>query len=146
MKQPVDTNLRFGRMYLYMIVIGFLISIVSLFIFSTIWSNEHIQFGLENIISSLMYVFIGGVVLHEILHAITWGIFAKKGFKSIKFGFKIKYLTPYCHCKEALRVKHYKLGAAMPLIILGIIPSLYGIVFGDYNTPHSLDRNDDLLS
>ena len=43
---------------------------------------------------------------------------------------KWKYLTPYCHCKEPLKVKHYKLGAAMPLIVLGIVPSIAGLIIG----------------
>jgi hypothetical protein len=42
----------------------------------------------------------------------------------------MEVLTPYCHCKEPLKVKHYKIGGAMPLIILGIIPSLIGISIG----------------
>lgn len=77
-------------------------------------------------------VFIVGVILHELIHGITWAIFAKKGFKSIKFGVIWKMLTPYCHCKEPLSVKHYMLGAIMPAIVLGFIPAIYGLVFGDF--------------
>lgn len=40
-------------------------------------------------------------------------------------------LTPYCHCKEPLKVKHYIAGALMPAIILGIIPSLISILTGN---------------
>jgi hypothetical protein len=69
--------------------------------------------------------------VHELLHGFTWGIFATKGMKSIKFGVKWKYLTPYCHCKEPLRVKHYKMGGAMPLLIMGIIPSIVAIIVGN---------------
>ena len=77
-------------------------------------------------------VFIVGVILHELIHGITWAIFAKQGFKSIKFGVIWKMLTPYCHCKEPLSVKHYMLGAIMPAIVLGFIPAIYGLVFGDF--------------
>ena len=77
-------------------------------------------------------VFIVGVILHELIHGITWAIFAKKGFKSIKFGVIWKMLTPYCHCKEPLSVKHYMLGAIMPAIVLGFIPAIYGLVFGNF--------------
>ena len=77
-------------------------------------------------------VFIVGVILHELIHGITWAIFAKKGFKSIKFGVIWKMLTPYCHCKEPLSVKHYILGAIMPAIVLGFIPAIYGLVFGNF--------------
>ena len=39
-------------------------------------------------------------------------------------------LTPYCHCKENLKVNQYILGAIMPAIILGVIPALLAILFG----------------
>ncbi|WP_111707407.1 DUF3267 domain-containing protein [Lutibacter citreus] len=76
-------------------------------------------------------IFLIGIILHELIHGITWSIFAKKGFKSIKFGVLWKMLTPYCHCKEPLLVKHYILGAIMPAIFLGIIPALYSLIFGN---------------
>ena len=40
-------------------------------------------------------------------------------------------MTPYCHCKEPLKVKHYKIGGAMPLIVMGIIPSIIGLIIGN---------------
>jgi len=39
--------------------------------------------------------------------------------------------TPYCHCKEPLKVKHYIFGAIAPAIILGIIPSVLAILIGN---------------
>lgn len=73
---------------------------------------------------------IPAIVLHELLHGIGWAYFAEGGMKSIKFGFVWKYLTPYCHCTIPLQVKHYKIGAALPLIILGVIPSVAAIISG----------------
>lgn len=76
-------------------------------------------------------IMIIGIILHELIHGITWAIFAKNGFKSIKFGILWKMLTPYCHCKEPLKVKHYMIGAIMPAIILGQIPSIIAIIIGN---------------
>lgn len=73
-----------------------------------------------------------GIVLHELIHGITWAKFAKEGFKSIKFGVLRKTLTPYCHCKEALTVKQYIIGAIAPAIILGIIPSIIAILIESF--------------
>ncbi len=67
---------------------------------------------------------IGGILVHELIHGVTWALFAEKGFSSIKFGVMWKALTPYCHCSEALKLSHYRLGAVMPGIILGVIPLL----------------------
>lgn len=70
------------------------------------------------------------IVAHEGIHGITWGIFAENHFKSISFGFILKYLTPYCTCKDVLKKYQIIVGAVMPTIILGILPSIVGIFLG----------------
>lgn len=70
------------------------------------------------------------IVVHELIHGLFFGIYAKSGFKSISFGVLWKYLTPYCHCNEPLLLKHYIIGAIMPGIILGLIPSILALVLG----------------
>jgi len=59
------------------------------------------------------------VILHELIHGITWGIFAKNHFHSIDFGIIWNSLSPYCTCSEPLRKWHYVLGTAMPTLVLG---------------------------
>ena len=72
-----------------------------------------------------------GIVIHELIHGITWACFAKDGYKSIKFGVLWKMLTPYCPCKEPLNVRQYIIGAFTPAIILGFMPSLIAIIVGN---------------
>ena len=72
-----------------------------------------------------------GIALHELIHGLTWALFVKEGLRAIKFGVLWKYLTPYCHCKGHLRVKHYIAGAIMPAIILGIVPTLWAFISGN---------------
>lgn len=74
-----------------------------------------------------MVALLVGIVVHELIHGLTWARYAKSGFKSISFGIMWKMLTPYCHCSEPLKVSHYSIGALMPLILLGIIPSVAAI-------------------
>ena len=74
---------------------------------------------------------IAGIIIHELIHGITWAIFNPKGFRAIKFGFEFKTITPYCHCKEPMKIKGYLLGAIMPGILMGIIPSIIAIITGD---------------
>ncbi|MBT1704598.1 DUF3267 domain-containing protein [Fulvivirgaceae bacterium PWU20] len=71
-----------------------------------------------------------GVILHELIHGITWACFAKDGFKSIKFGIIWKVLTPYCHCTEPLTIKNYITGGIMPAVVLGFAPAVIGLVTG----------------
>ena len=74
-----------------------------------------------------MVALIVGIVVHELIHGLTWAKFAKSGFRSISFGVMWKMLTPYCHCSEPLKVSYYSIGALMPLIVLGILPSVAAI-------------------
>ena len=72
-----------------------------------------------------------GLVIHELIHGIFFAKYASKGFKSVKFGVLLKMLTPYCHCKEPLKIKHYIIALLAPLVILGILPAIVGILIGN---------------
>lgn len=77
-------------------------------------------------------IFAALVLAHELIHGITWAIFAEHHFKDIEMGFMKEYLTPYCTCKVPLSKGAYIAGALMPLIVLGIIPTVIGIVCGSF--------------
>ena len=62
----------------------------------------------------VLIMLVSGIVAQELIHGITWAC----------FGVMWGMLTPYCHCKEPLTIRHYRLGALTPLIILGILPLL----------------------
>ncbi|MGJ7031217.1 DUF3267 domain-containing protein [Niabella hirudinis] len=79
-----------------------------------------------------LLVLVAGIVVHELIHGLTWALFARNGRRSIKYGVLWKYVTPYCHCNEPLEVRHYVLGALMPAVILGILPSIAGIITGNF--------------
>lgn len=64
-------------------------------------------------------LFIVSIPVHELIHGLAWANFAKKKMKSISFGFNVKELMPYCHCKEALDTKAYKIGVLAPVAVLG---------------------------
>ena len=76
--------------------------------------------------------FLIGIILHELIHGISFALFAKQGFHSIRFGILKQSLTPYCHCTEPLQIKHYLFGALTPAIILGLGPAIAGLVIGKY--------------
>lgn len=80
---------------------------------------------------SVFILFVLGIVVHELIHGITWVRFAKNGFKSIKFGILWKMLTPYCHCMEPLKVRQYRIGAITPAIFLCFIPSIITLIVGN---------------
>src|SRR4030042_3176844 len=71
----------------------------------------------------ILIILLGGIVLHELIHGLAFLLFCKNGIKSIEFGIMWKYLSPYSHCKEPLRVSPYIIGALLPAIVLGFIPA-----------------------
>lgn len=125
---------------LYSFLITIPISIVMGLLYYLIWKE---QFSVESLrdfakingtvgytSATVLTLMLVGIILHELIHGITWSFFAKKGFKSIRFGFIWKALTPYCHCNEPLLVKQYIIGGVMPGIVLGLCPVLFGLIIG----------------
>jgi len=78
----------------------------------------------------VLAIVLGGIVLHELLHGITWALFCKNGLRSIRFGIWLRMLTPYCHCKEPLRRNQYIAGGFMPGLLQGIFPLIFALVQG----------------
>jgi Putative zincin peptidase len=78
-------------------------------------------------------IVISGIVIHELIHGLTWSLFAKEGIKSIKFGIIWKALMPYCNCKEPLPVGGYMVGGVMPAVILGFIPAIIALLTGNHS-------------
>jgi hypothetical protein len=72
-----------------------------------------------------------GIVIHELIHGLTWAIAGHKPLSAIKFGIQWQTLTPYAHYRQPMEVQAYRLGVIMPLIVLGILPSLIGILTGN---------------
>lgn len=72
------------------------------------------------------------IILHELVHGLTWGFYAKKHLKAINFGFIWKMLTPYCTCTEPLTRWQYIVGAVMPTLLLGFIPAIIASVQGSF--------------
>ena len=74
------------------------------------------------------------VPLHELIHGLSWALYTGNGFKDIEFGFMKQYLTPYCTCAVPLSKGQYVFGALMPLVILGIVPMIAGILLDSFIT------------
>lgn len=74
-----------------------------------------------------------GVIIHELIHGVTWMLAGRKPWSSIKFGFQIETLTPYAHLKEPVEVNAYRIGAFMPGLIVGILPFILSLLTGSTN-------------
>ena len=70
------------------------------------------------------------IVLHEVIHGVAWGFFAKGHWRSISLGVIWKMLTPYCTCADPLTKRQYMIGVAMPTLIVGFVPAVVAISKG----------------
>lgn len=77
-------------------------------------------------------LFVLFVFLHEVTHGVFAAIHCKNGWKSIKLGFNVEGLNPYCACAEPMKVKHYRLFILAPLFVEGILPIIVGVLIGTY--------------
>ena len=94
--------------------------------------NREFDFSRYNLIVLLVLIVVL-TVIHELIHGTCWSTFTPHRFKDIEFGFMKSSLTPYCTCVVPLKKGQYIFGTVMPLILLGIIPMIIGIVIGNPN-------------
>jgi len=138
-ERKVTINMR--RLYILSTIGGIALQIVSYHLWCIMWENPFLSsFGIHKITYSeaesyftrKILIFIAlliiGVILHELIHGITWALFSPRHFKDIKFGIIWTSFMPYCHCKIPLHVNQYRIGAIAPLIILGIFPYILGLL------------------
>jgi hypothetical protein len=68
-----------------------------------------------------------GIAVHEAVHGLAWAWASGVGLDKIKYGFQVKTLTPYAHSTVPMSAKAYRIGAAMPLVVLGLLPYAVGL-------------------
>jgi hypothetical protein len=71
-----------------------------------------------------------GIPLHEVIHGLAWAGCGRRPIGDIHFGVQWKTLTPYAHLRVPVPAGAYRWGAAMPALILGLVPYLAGLAFG----------------
>lgn len=87
------------------------------------------NFGIGEILLTLLGL-VALVVAHEGVHAIGWIIFGHVPPRDIRFGVDMKTLSPYAHARVPMRMAGYRIGAALPGIVTGILPVVIGTLIG----------------
>ncbi|MDR0814629.1 MAG: DUF3267 domain-containing protein [Bacteroidales bacterium] len=78
-----------------------------------------------------LLVLLFSIALHEAIHGVCMAAVAPNGWKSVSFGFNLKAMAPYAHCKEPLTPMAYRICLLMPAAVLGDIPALVGWCTGN---------------
>lgn len=96
-----------------------------------LWHENIVSAALDPLgLLGILGILAAGVILHEGVHGITWMLTARLKPADMKYGVLWKALTPYAHPKVPIPARAYRLGAAMPGILLGLIPALAGLATG----------------
>ncbi|MFC1879585.1 DUF3267 domain-containing protein [Chloroflexota bacterium] len=98
-----------------------------------IWGTSSLSRLLEPTqegLGALLALLLGGTIVRELLHGLTWQIAGKLPRKAIKYSIHWKTLTPYAHCKIPIEIQTYRLGDAMPGLILGLLPAVLALLTG----------------
>ena len=114
-----------ANMFAVVLLIPLLIAGIGLF-----FLHNHSMSGGLGKMNPLLFaaLFFAMIVVHELIHGLSWSLFAENHWKDIEFGFMKQYLTPYCTCGVPLGKGSYIFGALAPLVLLGIIPMIAGIL------------------
>jgi len=99
--------------------------------YQIVWGNGALSGALDGIHAVVLIgVFIGGIVVHELLHGIGWALAGGQQWQAVSFGFKLKTLTPYAHVDEAIEAWGYRVGTALPGVALGLVPLGISLLVG----------------
>lgn len=125
-----DLSISMARANFVVLFTSIPVAILQFFIFALLhgMDNLWITWNLTLLIGVLL-----GVVVHELIHGMSWMIFGHKPFSAVKFGFQWKTITPYAHLKEPVEVNAYRIGGFMPGFILGILPYILSLVLSNGN-------------
>jgi hypothetical protein len=128
-----DLSVPIGWAYLYMLLLAVPLTAALALAFVGVWGWDRFSDGLGRFLEwpSLVASLVIGVPLHEVLHGLAWAFFGQRPLKDVRFGVQWKLLTPYAHLQVPIRARAYRLGAAMPALLLGLLPYLVGLVVGD---------------
>jgi hypothetical protein len=72
-----------------------------------------------------------GTAAHEGLHGLGWMAAGRRSFRSVRFGFHWKTLTPFAHFTEPITARAYRIGIVLPGLVVGLGPAVAGDALGD---------------
>jgi len=104
MKKDYSVSMVEANIYAIFAALPFIIIIVGLDVYIWKWRNYFSElFALEpQYFSLFLLTIILGIIIHELIHGITWRLLSKNKSNAIRYGINWKTMSPYAHCKEAI--------------------------------------------
>ncbi len=128
-----DVSLAMERVNLLAVPVALVVVAATLVPFCLLWGGGPLLAGGRSLVRWYVLVpgLLGGVMMHELIHGVSWALFGRKPLRSIRYGIQWKTLTPYAHCSEPMAARAYRRGAVMPAIVIGVIPAAAGLAAGN---------------
>lgn len=129
-----DVSIPFEQIAPRTIWLTLILTAVPLVPFGALYGGERLLESPWNAEGTLAVVFGGSlllIVVHELVHALTWMIAGRAPRSAIAFGFAWSALSPYTHLKLPIRARAYRLGVVMPGIVTGLLPGLIALAIGN---------------
>jgi hypothetical protein len=101
-------------------------------VYSAQWGARALMLGVYGLLEPriLLTTVVPGILAHELIHALTWSILARRPLSAIAIGFHWRALSPYAHPRDPMLVGPYRAGAMMPALLLGFVPAGIGLASG----------------
>ncbi len=89
--------------------------------------------GMFSSVPFLLFIvwMIAAIIAHEVVHAVGWKVAGGLRWRDLRFGIDRKTLSPYCHAKVPMTAQAYRIGALLPGIVTGLLPTLVGLLWAD---------------
>lgn len=107
------------------VVLFAVVAVAGWAIMYSLWDNLHFG-GIDSLIFLVGIVL--GLIVHELVHGVTWLLLLKKGFSHLSFGLMTGAV--YCHIDVPMDKRKYVIGALMPLLLVGVVPWVAAILSG----------------
>jgi len=100
--------------------------------FAARWGAPALARGVWTLLDPVVFLLSvpAGIVIHELIHGLTWAVFARRPLRAIRFGFEWRSVAPYAHPRAPMPVSAYRIGAAMPAVAMGLVPAGIAIATG----------------
>lgn len=104
--------------------------LVILFYITYLLMKENILSLFNNSIYITFLLMIPYLILHELLHCISY-VIHKANFKNITFGIHLEKGILCCLCKQNISKKNILISLLYPFIFMGVITYIIGIIFSN---------------
>lgn len=126
---PATISVSGFKLNVYVLMLTFPVWLLSSGYFVFVYGFSAYVSGIVEVLNYKIFIFLVlGIIVHELLHALTWMLLQNEGFANIKFGFNLQALTPYTHYTKAMEVWKYRLGGIMPGLVMGIAPVIVSYI------------------